>query len=166
MAPEPPISSPSSGLVDTEKNHPEGRFVGGEEKAIVALVSTELLFGSRIVAAALRAQMAPIRCDRPAQLPSAESVSLALVDWGERAPGWGEELRDWIESVPKASRPRLVLFGPHTDRAAHAAARAAGLGPMWARSKLLAALDELLGLTATRRLEELALRKPGPVEGR
>jgi hypothetical protein len=38
----------------------------------------------------------------------------------------------------------VVLFGPHTDLAAHAEARAAGLGPMLARSKLLADLPTLL----------------------
>ena len=40
--------------------------------------------------------------------------------------------------------PRLILFGPHTDLEAHADARAAGLGPMWARSKLVAELQALM----------------------
>jgi hypothetical protein len=39
---------------------------------------------------------------------------------------------------------RVILFGPRTDLEAHAAARAAGLGPMWARSKVIAGLPSLL----------------------
>jgi hypothetical protein len=39
----------------------------------------------------------------------------------------------------------VILFGPHVDLDAHAAARDAGLGPMMARSKLLSSLGELLG---------------------
>jgi hypothetical protein len=42
-----------------------------------------------------------------------------------------------------------VLFGPHTDLDAHAAARDAGLGPMRARSAFFGALPELLGTLAT-----------------
>ena len=39
---------------------------------------------------------------------------------------------------------RVILFGRHTDLEAHADARAAGLGPMWARSKLVAELPQLM----------------------
>jgi hypothetical protein len=61
-----------------------------------------------------------------------------LVDWSARQPDWADALR-------RLSSPRLVLFGPHTDLEAHAAARDAGLGPMWARSKLLASLRNVMG---------------------
>ncbi len=44
--------------------------------------------------------------------------------------------------LPNAD-PRLILYGPHTDLVAHAAASAAGLGPMLARSKLVASLPSL-----------------------
>jgi hypothetical protein len=60
-----------------------------------------------------------------------------LVDWSARQPHWADALR-------RLSGPRLVLFGPHTDLEAHAAARDAGLGPMWARSRLLSGLASLL----------------------
>ena len=36
----------------------------------------------------------------------------------------------------------IILFGPHTDLDAHAAAREAGLGPMRARSALVAGLPD------------------------
>jgi hypothetical protein len=39
---------------------------------------------------------------------------------------------------------RVILFGRHTDLEAHAAAREAGLGPMWARSKLVTELSDLI----------------------
>jgi hypothetical protein len=38
----------------------------------------------------------------------------------------------------------VILFGPHGDLEAHAAARATGLGPMIARSKLVADLPTLV----------------------
>ena len=59
-------------------------------------------------------------------------------------PGWAEQLLAWHAARPEGALPRLVLFGPHTDLEAHAAARAAGLGPMWARSKLLSEIPGLL----------------------
>jgi hypothetical protein len=37
-----------------------------------------------------------------------------------------------------------VLFGPHADLEAHDDARASGLGPMMARSKLFASLPSLM----------------------
>jgi hypothetical protein len=111
---------------------------------IAALVSRELLFASRITEAFERAGLSLKRVDGPADLPPAQSVRLVLVDWGDREAGWGGQLVTWRVSAGEATRPRIVLFGPHTDLAAHAAARAAGLGPMWARSKLLAELQHLI----------------------
>ena len=56
----------------------------------------------------------------------------------------------WSTGPSGLAPARVVLFGPHTDLAAHGAAREAGLGPMWARSKLVAELPDLLGSDPTR----------------
>lgn len=114
----------------------------------VVLVGRDLLFGSRIADAAARSGRDFIRVEDPTGLPPPASVQLVLVDWAERRPDWGERLLAWSAEVSQAQRPRLVVFGPHTDLVAHAAARAAGLGPMWARSKLVAGLQSLLGFPA------------------
>jgi hypothetical protein len=79
----------------------------------------------------------------PADLPRAGSVGLLLVNWDDREGSWGNELGEWRRAAG-SSTPRVILFGPHADLSAHAEARAAGLGPMWARSRLFARLaDEL-----------------------
>lgn len=108
----------------------------------VAAVVRDLMFGSRIFAAAAHAGAALIRVDSPADLPPPDQLDLVLVDWGDRSPAWGDLLTAWAASstVP----PRLVLFGPHTDLEAHAAAKRDGLGPMVARSKLATGLGDLL----------------------
>jgi hypothetical protein len=110
----------------------------------VVLIGRDLLFGSRIADAAARAEREFLRVDDPAGLPAPTSVELALVDWSERRPDWGDQLSAWRASASESDEPRLVLFGPHTDLAAHADARAAGLSPMLARSKLVAELPRLL----------------------
>ena len=110
----------------------------------VALVARDLMMATRVADAAARASVELRRFDDPRQLPPAADVSLVLVAWDERRPDWGERLAAWCVAAPLSARPRVVLFGPHTDLAAHAEARAAGLGPMWARSKLVAELETLL----------------------
>lgn len=110
----------------------------------VVLIGRDLLFGSRIAGAAVLAQVELLRVEDPAGLPSPSSVRLVLVDWAERRPEWADQLREWCADAPESVRPRLLLFGPHTDLAAHADARSAGLGPMLARSKLLTDLPSLL----------------------
>ncbi|HEX5396694.1 MAG TPA: hypothetical protein VFX74_06330 [Candidatus Limnocylindria bacterium] len=109
---------------------------------VVALVG-DLIIASRILEAARQAGAEVDRIDHPSELPSNEVVDLLLVDWADRGPDWGQLLVTWRNA--RSSHPRVVLFGPHTDLAAHAAAREAGLGPMWARSKLVAQLPSLLG---------------------
>jgi hypothetical protein len=71
-------------------------------------------------------------------------VRILLVDWGSRDPAWAATLQGWRDAAPADERPDIILFGPHTDLAAHAAAREAGLGPMRARSALFATLPDLL----------------------
>ena len=100
----------------------------------VAAVVTDLMLFSRIESAARVAGVELARADDPSRLPP--DADLVLVDWSSRTPDWTDALR----AVPG----RVILFGPHTDLEAHADARAAGLGPMWARSRLLTSLPELL----------------------
>ncbi len=110
---------------------------------IVALVR-DLMFATRIGDAADAAGRDYQRVDDPADLPPAASVDLLLVDWGDRGPDWGEAIRAWSEAAPEPLRPRIVLYGPHTDLEAHAAARDARLGPMLARSSLAGRMRALL----------------------
>ncbi len=100
----------------------------------VAAVVTDLMLYSRIESAARVAGVKLARVDTPAQAPPA--ADLVLVDWTARQPDWADALR--------ALDARVILFGPHVDLEAHADAKAAGLGPMWARSKLLSSLGDLL----------------------
>ena len=99
------------------------------------------MFGSRIFEAASHAGADLIRVDSPADLPPPDQLDLVLVDWGDRSPDWGDRLAAWGASP---ASPPLILFGPHADLAAHADAKRHGLGPMWARSKLVADLESLL----------------------
>lgn len=108
------------------------------------LVSRELLFATRLREIMARAGVELLRVDDPSRLPAPATTRLVLVDWAERTPAWGPELSRWLGTAAAEAQPRLILFGPHTDLQAHAAARGAGLGPMWARSRLVKALPELL----------------------
>lgn len=103
----------------------------------VAAVMSDLMMFSRIESAATAADASLVRVDAPAQLP--DNLDLILVDWSARAPDWAEAL------LTRTGNARVILFGRHTDLEAHAAARAAGLGPMRARSKLVLGLPELFG---------------------
>lgn len=101
----------------------------------VAAVVSDLMLFSRIESAARVAGADLARVDSPSDVPV--DAELVLVDWSAREPGWTDALR-------ALSGPRVILFGPHTDLDAHAAAREAGLGPMWARSRLMAQLPRIL----------------------
>ena len=117
----------------------------------VALVSPDLLFGSRIASLVESAGAELQRIDHPGDLPLPEEVSVVLVDWAYRTSTWAQLLHSWAANSSRAdSPPRVVLFGPHTDLTAHAEARSGGLGPMWARSRLLADLPQLLAQAAGR----------------
>jgi hypothetical protein len=104
----------------------------------VVAVLRDLMLYSRIEAAARVSGAALLRVDSPSDVPP--DADLVLVDWGSRDTSWTDALR-----ALAASGARVVLFGPHTDLEAHAAARDTGLGPMKARSKLMASLSELMG---------------------
>jgi hypothetical protein len=101
----------------------------------VAAVVSDLMLYSRIESAARVAGAELARVDSPVDVPP--DADLVLVDWTAREAGWANALR--------ASPARVILFGPHTDLDAHAAARGADLGPMWARSRLTRELPRLLG---------------------
>jgi len=102
----------------------------------LAAVVEDLMTYSRIEGAAAAAGISVVRADHPAALP-AEPFDLVLVDWSARAD-------DWAPRLVERGDARVIVFGPHTDLEAHSAARAAGLGPMWARSKLVATLARIL----------------------
>ena len=108
----------------------------------VAAVISDLILFSRIESAAAAAGASLVRVDSPAELPS--DFDLILVDWSARQP-------DWTDALRACTASRVILFGPHTDLEAHAAARAAGIGPMWARSKLLTQMSDLLTGTSPDR---------------
>ena len=101
----------------------------------VGAVVSDLMLFSRIESAAASAGATLVRVDSPSSLPP--DLDLVLVDWSAREP-------DWTDALRALAGPRVILFGPHVDLDAHAAAKAAGLGPMWARSKLLTSLGSLL----------------------
>jgi hypothetical protein len=101
----------------------------------VAAVISDLMLFSRIEAAAAAAGHDLQRVDRPSDLSS--DFDLVLVDWSAREPGW-------TDALGALHAGRIVLFGRHTDLEAHADARGAGLGPMWARSRLITELPALL----------------------
>jgi len=105
----------------------------------VAAVISDLMLFSRIDAAASAAGATLHRVDAPADLIAHADLDLLLVDWSARRGDWSAPLVEWRERTGG----RLILFGAHTDLEAHATARGAGMGPMWARSKLLAELPTL-----------------------
>lgn len=107
----------------------------------VAAVVSDLMLFSRIESAAAASDATLLRVDSPVDLPAVPAPDLVLVDWSARGDDWADALVGWRSAVSGA---RLVLFGPHTDLEAHAAARQAGLGPMWARSRLVSELPALM----------------------
>lgn len=102
----------------------------------VAAVVSDLMLFSRIESAARVAGVELARVDAPSAVPS--DAELILVDWSARQPDWADALRRLTG--------RVIVFGPHTDLDAHADARQAGLGPMWARSRFVSHLDQLFGV--------------------
>ena len=108
----------------------------------VVLLGRDLIIASRIFEAGARAGAEVQRVDDPANLPAPDEVRLLLVDWGDRGPDWGEQISKW-RAAASTARPKVLLFGPHVDLSAHAAARASGLGPMRARSWLVADIASL-----------------------
>ena len=113
---------------------------------VVALVQ-DLITASKIESSVAGIGGALARIESPSQLPSASDVDVLLVDWGDRQPEWGASIAKWRDRATGGRSPRVILFGPHTDLVAHAAARDAGLGPMTARSAFFGSLLEILERT-------------------
>ncbi len=106
----------------------------------VAAITSDLMIYSRIDAAVSAARGSVRRLDTPAELRGRAAFDLVLVDWSARNDDWAAALAH----LRAGGSAEVVLFGQHTDLDAHAAARAAKLGPMWARSRLLNGLPALL----------------------
>ena len=106
----------------------------------IALLASDIMMASRVHAAADAAGVSILRSSSPDDLPTAADVPLLIVDWSERTDGWGGAITAWRGGAGT----RVVVYGQHTDLEAHAAARAAGLGPMWARSRLVRELPRLI----------------------
>ncbi|MEO8509618.1 MAG: hypothetical protein ABI534_00080 [Chloroflexota bacterium] len=106
----------------------------------VVAIATDLMMVSRIAAAADVAAVTLTRLRSPRELGPVADTDLVIVDWAEREPWWAESLVAWRADA----QVPIVLFGQHTDREAHRAAREAGLGPMWARSRLMRELPRLV----------------------
>ena len=102
------------------------------------------MLASRILGQASAASHESELVADPSALPPAETVDVLFVNWADRDASWADALAGWRDRIPPQDRPRLILYGPHTDLDAHAAARSAGLGPMVARSKLMADLPRLI----------------------
>ena len=110
----------------------------------VVALSRDLIIASRILGQASAAGHDAELVGDPSGLPPPTAVDLLFVNWADRAPTWGDRLTAWMAGAPAGSAPRVIVYGPHTDLDAHAQAKAAGLGPMWARSRLVSALPGLL----------------------
>jgi hypothetical protein len=108
----------------------------------VGVVVDDLMLYSRLDAAASASGATLVRVSSPSDLPA--DLDLVLVDWSANQPSWADTIN--ALSAPT----RVIVFGPHTDLGAHASARAAGLGPMWARSKLVAELPGLFSATTVK----------------
>jgi hypothetical protein len=111
----------------------------------IGVLSRDLILASRILGQASAAGHLGQLTTDPSALPPADALDLLFVNWDDRQDSWGVALSAWRDGAAPGSAPRLVLYGPHTDLGGHAAARAAGLGPMLARSKLLAELPRIMG---------------------
>lgn len=108
----------------------------------ICILSPDLLISTRIMEAARQAGRSAARFERVGELPPVEGVDVLFVDWGSRSDGWGADIAAYVRSAHEGFR--LVVFGSHTDVAAHQEARAAGLLVI-ARSKLVADLPRMLG---------------------
>lgn len=113
------------------------------------VVSGDLLMATRICDTLRAAGVAVSRVQHPSHLPHPDYVEQVYVDWDSRTADWGVELKAWTDAAV-GPRPDVIVFGSHADMEAHAEARSAGIGPMIARSKLLADLSSLRQAASAR----------------
>ena len=107
----------------------------------VAAVMSDLMLFSRIDSAATAAGASLIRVDSPSDLP--DDLDLVLVDWSARRPAWADASARPRHAARSSSSAGTPISRPMPPRARP------GLGPMWARSKLVAELPELFGAGRT-----------------
>jgi GNAT superfamily N-acetyltransferase len=111
----------------------------------VVILARDLMVASRIAGAAARAGLDARRIASIDELPEPGEPVVLFAAWDEREPTWGPRLAAWVAGASAGGGgSRLVLFGPHTDVAAHREARSLGIGPVLARSRLMTALPALL----------------------
>lgn len=119
--------------------------VPGRRPPVVALV-TDLMFATRI-ADAIRHQGAdPILASSAAELRQALDrwPELVLIDLHALpAEEWQPEVRR-AKSLPQSRAISIVAFGSHVDTGALKAARAAGCDHVWARSRFVEGLPQLV----------------------
>jgi hypothetical protein len=109
----------------------------------VVIITRDLITGTRMEAMVAAAGGRAVVVPDPENLPD-QNNRLILVDWDARQPGWAEALRTRAGSDGASGSSRVILFGPHRDLDAHGEARAAGFGPMWARSRIFNELPSLV----------------------
>jgi CheY-like chemotaxis protein len=114
----------------------------GESKSKVVVLCDDLLFSSRISAAA-RSHGTEVRTLRTAQqvveLAKQEAPSCVIVDLGNPELDIGGLVARLKECCAKM--PRVVAFGSHVDAAGLHAAREAGCDPVWPKSKFAEAVE-------------------------
>ena len=115
-----------------------------QERTIVAVVN-DLMFGSRIRAAAQQAGVNAVFVRNAVDLSAhASAADLVVLDLDTRwldAPAAIASLR----ADPATAAVQIVAFGPHVDGDALTAARAAGADRVLARSAFVKLLPDLLG---------------------
>ena len=107
----------------------------------VYALAPDLISASRIQDAVERLGDEFARLTTIQDLPDPGGIDLLLVDWGMREAGWGFQLSARAIRDPQV---QILLFGPHADKDAHAAAAIHHLGPVMARSSFFQRLDYLL----------------------
>jgi GGDEF domain-containing protein len=110
----------------------------------VCALAPDLIAASRIQEAVGRLGGDFARLTTIEELPAPDTIDLLLVDWDMRDASWGRRIGTWRSRSP---RVRVLLFGPHADKDAHASAALDRLGPVMARSAFFKRLDELLSKT-------------------
>ena len=115
-----------------------------QERTIVAVVN-DLMFGSRIRAAAQQAGVNAVfvrnAVDLSARASAADLVVLDLdTRWLDAPAAIGS-----LKADPATAAVQIVAFGPHVDGDALTAARAAGADRVLARSAFVKLLPDLLG---------------------
>ena len=111
---------------------------------VIVALETDLFFAVQIEDAARAAGARPVVVGNAQALWDAIEAwpDLVLVDL-TAAPGWDEVVRR-AKALPDTRAIPIAAFGSHVDTAGLQAARAAGCNPVWARSRFVAELPNLI----------------------